>query len=335
MIGPEAFLSQGEGVRSLMEQIQEGRVNHAVLISGEAGTGKWTLAKGLAAALLCRGEGPKPCGKCRACQQMEDLAHPDLIVLEKGKHLKREDEGKRNITIGDIREMILLTAQHGLEGNRRVVLIRHAEDMLDPAQNALLKILEEPPEGTFFLMTTKQPGMILPTVVSRCRPLKIRPWTEAELEAMLVQRGTEAVSARKAAQEAEGSIGQAIALTENQGYWQFREEVIGDWMNCPSRSDILQVSGKWANRKDEGEAAITLLERIFSRMLRRSLRISREETETGLPEKWIRFEERATPGDYVRILEGIALARERISRNVSLSAAMEQLLLLLMEASGK
>ena len=335
MIGPEAFLSQGESVRSLIEQIQEQRINHAVLISGESGTGKWTLAQGLAAALLCRGQGPKPCGKCRACLQMEELAHPDVIVLEKGKHLRREDEGKRNITIGDIREMILQTAQHGMEGDRRVVLIRHAEDMQDPAQNALLKILEEPPEGTCFLMTTKQPGMLLPTVISRCRPLKLRPWTESELEAMLAQRGIDAETARKAAREADGSIGQAIALTENEEYWQFRQEVIQDWINCPTRSDIIQVSGKWANRKDEGEAAISMLERIFSRMMRRSLRVTQEGAETGLPEKWMRFEERATPGDYVRILDGIALTRERLSRNVSLSAAMEQLLLLLMEASGK
>ncbi|MBR2823027.1 MAG: DNA polymerase III subunit delta' [Clostridia bacterium] len=334
MIGPERFLSQGEGVRSLLEQIQENRANHAVLISGEAGTGKWTLARGLAAALLCQGEGTKPCGRCKACLQMEELAHPDVITLEKGKHLTRADEGKakNNITIGDVREMIRQTAQHGMEGSRRVVLVKHAEDMRDDAQNALLKTLEEPPEGTFFFLTARRPETLLPTIISRCRPLRLRPWTETEMEKVLAELGTDAETARKAIRDADGSLGQAIRLAGDEAYWAFREEVMRDWMNCPSRSEILKVSGKWKDRKDEGEAVFALLERIFSRMMRRGLRVSQGEAEDALSEQWRRFAEKATAADYVKVLDRISLARERSLRNVQFQVIVEQLILDLMEA---
>ncbi len=335
MIGPDQFLAQAEGLGALMEQMREGRMNHALLISGEAGTGKWTLARGLAAALLCAGDEPRPCGKCKACLQMEEMAHPDLVVLERGKHLTRDDEGKAKnaITIGDVREMIRLTAQHGMEGDRRVVLIRHGEDMRTEAQNALLKTLEEPPEGTFFLMTARRTDALLPTIISRCRPMKMRLWTEAEIEQILRGRGASDDQAFRAAREAEGSLGEAIRLTEDEGYWTFRAEVIRDFMECPSRSDIIRISNKWKDRKDEGEAVFTLLEKIFSRMMRQSFQVSGK-TDSGaeFSAQWQSFARRAAPGNYARIFDGIALARKRTVSNVSFQAAVEQLILLFMEA---
>ena len=112
MIPIENFFSQGELFRILHRQLQTGRVNHAILITGEAGLGKWTLANTVAAGLLCEasGEQDKPCGVCKSCIEMESLSHPDLIVIQKGKPLG-QSESKSVIPVDDIREMIQIISR--------------------------------------------------------------------------------------------------------------------------------------------------------------------------------------------------------------------------------
>ena len=112
--------------------------------------GKMTLARAIAASLLCEGDQREemPCGKCRACLQMENLSHPDLIVMQKGEPLIPADRKKTVIPVDDIREMIRRTGLRGFESNRHAIIVRHAEDMTEEAQNAMLKTLEEPPGNT-------------------------------------------------------------------------------------------------------------------------------------------------------------------------------------------
>ena len=330
MIGPDSFLPQGEAVASLIAQARNGRMGHAVLISGEAGTGKWTLAVSLAATLLCQGEGKKPCGVCRACRQMEQLEHPDLIVLQKGVPIAPDIRKSMSvIPIGDIREMIRLTSMHALEGERQVVLIRHAEDMNEASENALLKTLEEPPEGVFFLLTAVRTGDLLPTIISRCRPVKLHHWGREQVEAALRQHGIDEDRARNAAGAAEGSIGEAMRLAGDDSYWQFREEVIRDFMQCPSRSDIFRISTRWKDRKEESDAAFSVIENILGQMMRASLGGSGH---GEYPKNWTEFAAHATPEQYSRLFDGLMLARKRTQYAVNFQAVTEQLILLLMEA---
>ena len=305
-------------------------MGHAVLISGEAGTGKWTLAVSLAATLLCQGEGKKPCGVCRACRQMEQLEHPDLIVLQKGVPIAPDIRKSMSvIPIGDIREMIRLTSMHALEGERQVVLIRHAEDMNEASENALLKTLEEPPEGVFFLLTAVRTGDLLPTIISRCRPVKLHHWGREQVEAALRQHGIDEDRARNAAGAAEGSIGEAMRLAGDDSYWQFREEVIRDFMQCPSRSDIFRISTRWKDRKEESDAAFSVIENILGQMMRASLGGSGH---GEYPKNWAEFAAHATPEQYSRLFDGLMLARKRTQYAVNFQAVTEQLILLLMEA---
>ena len=334
MIPLDAFLPQGEAIAALKRQIRENRLTHALLISGEAGVGKWTLARTAAAALLCEGDpaGPRPCGACRACEQMENLSHPDLIVMRKGEPLA-PTETKTVIPVTDVEEMIRRLSLRGFQNDRHCVIIRHAEDMNEAAQNKLLKTQEEPPEGTFFLLTCVHTEQLLPTIVSRCRPLKLHAWPAESVAGVLRDHGFAGEKAAEAVRESGGSFGRALRMMEDEDYWTFRAEAIRDFLGCERRSDIFSIAARWKDRKGETDALFSVLESVFSRMMRTSLGIAGAgEKIPDCPEKWQRFAARAGAEDYVKVLDALSLARKRTMSSVPFQAAAEQLILSLMEA---
>ena len=317
MLFPKDFLSQGETLNSLLRKIHEGRMTHALLISGEEGLGKWSLAQALAAALLCEDDSPlaRPCGKCRACIQMESLSHPDLIVIRKGAPLVPSDV-KTSIPVSDIQEMIRRVGLKGYEGTRRVVLVRHAEDMNDSAQNKMLKTLEEPPEETYFLMTCVNADKLLPTIVSQ-----------------LERKGYEHAKAEDAALESGGSPGRALQIAGDEAYWAFRDEILRDFFGCTERSRISEISSRWKDRKDQADMLFSALNLYISRMMHASLLESGEAMPLEkLPDPWKSWLSRSAPGDYVRLLDAVSLARKRLMANVNFQIVVEQLIFALLEA---
>ena len=131
------------------------------------------LAHTVAAALLC-GEGG-PCGSCISCRKVESGVHPDLIGIDEEGEIKIE-------TARRVRSEALVLPN---DGARKVFLIAHAERMNVPAQNALLKVLEEPPKYCFFLLCAEQPDRILETILSRCTRYQLPPDEEAPDESLL------------------------------------------------------------------------------------------------------------------------------------------------------
>lgn len=148
------------------------RFPQSVLFAG-AGTRTRPLARTVAAALLC-GQG-NPCGACVSCRKVENGVHPDLIEVDEEGEIKIE-------TARRIRSEASVLPN---DGARKVFLIAHAERMNVPAQNALLKVLEEPPKYCFFLLCTEQPDRILETILSRCTRYQLPPDEEAPDESLL------------------------------------------------------------------------------------------------------------------------------------------------------
>ncbi len=148
------------------------RLSHAYLISGPAGSGKAALADTLAAAAVCSGAGKRPCGKCRDCEKALRGVHPDIAAVEK-------PADRREIQVDQVRAVRADAAVLPNEAERKAYIIRDAGKMNPSAQNAILKLLEEPPRHAVLILTAENPSELLPTVRSRCVELILSPAEEA------------------------------------------------------------------------------------------------------------------------------------------------------------
>ena len=206
-MGFEELLGNERLRDNLSSSIARGRISHFYLISGPAGSGKHTLARLLAAAILCRGS-RKPCGECAPCRKVRGGSHPDFICVD--------DPEKKTVPVELIRQARSDIYIQPNESDHKIYLFPRAQDMGIPSQNALLKVLEEPPAYGVFILLTDNPEKLLPTVRSRCTELALQPLPEALLRRTLAQdfpdAGQDAI--RSAMERSGGYLGQARALLE-------------------------------------------------------------------------------------------------------------------------
>ncbi len=143
---------------------QSKKFPHALLLVGQEGLGQETLVNDLSQLLLClKPQGNRACGHCRSCHLLSEQHHPDFRYL---------GENNVNISIDDVREIIVYLSQASHQSGNRVVVIV-ADNLTVACANALLKTLEEPPQHTFFILLAKHQNAVLPTVKSRCFVLPV------------------------------------------------------------------------------------------------------------------------------------------------------------------
>jgi DNA polymerase-3 subunit delta' len=183
-----------------------GRPSHAYLFHGPAGTGKREAARMFAAELLSR-DVPDPDGaRARALHG----SHPDLTwVAPSGAHIMLR---------GDVDHAVVAAASHTpFEATYRVFVLERADTMDDPAANTLLKTLEEPPGYVVLILLTDRPTQVLPTIASRCQPVRFDPLPPEQLAARLQSRGVEPAAARACACLSLGDGERALALALGDG----------------------------------------------------------------------------------------------------------------------
>ncbi len=228
MPGFGGIVGQERALRILGTLVAGKAVPHALLFTGIDGIGKSTTARALAMTVNCEAplqpvaERPWPdaCGRCRSCRRIAAGIHPDVIEIgPQGTFLK----------IGQIRALLTDLALKPYEARFRIVVLTDAHAMTPEAANALLKVLEEPPPQTILVLTAHGTADLLPTVVSRCQPIRFAPLSAERIAALLAERhGQDAEDALVLAALAGGSLSRAIALTREGAVDRWRRR--RDWL---------------------------------------------------------------------------------------------------------
>jgi DNA polymerase-3 subunit delta' len=238
--------------RRLAQAVSEDRLPQVILIVGSAGVGKQRLALWLAQTIFCEDadKGQEPCGACRSCRLVMDVAHPDLhwivpiprpkagdpdkqvaeaeesiaqaVANRRAEPLYRPPDGMAIHGVASARVMLKRAGLTPVEGRRKVFIIGEADRLVpqeanQEAANALLKVLEEPPEDTVFVLTTEDTNRILPTIRSRAAPLRLGRLPDEEIASFLQQDGGGAGAGDTAplVRQAQGSIGQAVLAADD------------------------------------------------------------------------------------------------------------------------
>jgi len=183
------------------------RLASAYLLTGPPGIGKRLVADAFAARILCAAPvAGDACQTCAQCTRVAAGTHPDLRTVER-------DEERRDIRIEQVRELARWLALQPLMAERKVAVIDAAHCLSEPAQNALLKTLEEPPPSAVLVLTATSAGLLLPTVRSRCQAIRMDPLAPEAVVRVLAERGVAPDRAALLAAVAEGSPGRALALS--------------------------------------------------------------------------------------------------------------------------
>jgi DNA polymerase-3 subunit delta' len=217
-------------VEQLRRSAASGRSSHAYLFLGGAGAGKRLIANTFAKALQCEGE-KRPCDSCKSCHAFNHGNHPDVIYFQPLKNGK-------TYTIEDVREQLLETVDlKPFQYEKKIYIIEKADTLNIQSQNALLKTLEEPPAHAVFLLLAERAEAFLPTILSRVVVMKIRLLSAETIADYLMQAGHLAEESHILSAYAQGRIGQALELVEDEGFREMRQDILGKLEVLPSMSE--------------------------------------------------------------------------------------------------
>ena len=315
----------------LQNAIRMGKVSHAYIIQGEAGSGKKLLADIFATALQCEEEGIEPCGHCQSCKQAVSGNHPDI---------RRVTHEKATIGVDDIRlQLINDILVKPYSRPYKVYIIDEAEKMTEQAQNAMLKTIEEPPEYAVILLLTVNAKLLLPTILSRCILLNVRPVARPAITKLLTEHhGIAGYMAEIAADFADGIPGRAIAYAQSGEFVSQKEDVLKVLRRLDSMpaEELYKKVKEWAGRKQEIPDLLSLMNLWF-----RDVLVMKSTKGAGRPifrEEEKELERQAGQFSYAeleRCINEIEITRQRLSANVNLEVSLEMLLYTIKNPTGQ
>ncbi|MFH0786360.1 MAG: DNA polymerase III subunit delta' [Pseudomonadota bacterium] len=236
---------QDRAIENLKQSLKRDKLHHAYLFSGPEGVGKKMAAVELIKALNCDQPGPEGgCDQCPSCRKIDKQIHPDFI------HLKPEGA---NIRIEQIRNLGQQLSYGPALGRSRLCLLDMASDLNEPAANAFLKTLEEPPPGTLFVLLVRDPGELLPTLVSRCVSIAFRPLSLALIaEKLMEEKGLSREEAQALSLVSGGSIGRAFVLLKIN-FWKKQEAWITqlEGLSRAGMAQLLSWAKSWLGSREE------------------------------------------------------------------------------------
>lgn len=327
MLAFQEILGHDTIKQHFQKAIEQHKVSHAYILSGEAGMGRKSLAHAFALTLLCEKGGSQPCMNCHACKQVLSGNHPDLI------HVTHEKPS--SIGVDDIREQINDTIMiRPYSSYYKVYIVDEAEKMTVQAQNALLKTIEEPPSyGVIILLTTNE-ELFLPTILSRCVQLKLKPLKDSVIQKYLTETlGVSENEAQLYTAFARGNLGKAIKLSNSEEFKDMYDKLLQMLRNIKSL-DISQLLNYSRELKEEMDIYECL---DFMQVWYRDALMFKVTNDPNLlifKDEYSVISEMSRQTGYdgfENILQAIEKARIRLEANVNMELAMELMFLVMKE----
>lgn len=328
MLGFNDILGHEQIKEHFRNAVQTGKISHAYILSGEAGMGCKSLANAFALELLCEKGLPDPCMACHACKQVLSGNHPDLIYVT--------HEKPASIGVDDIREQINDTIMvRPYSSYYKVYIVDEAEKMTVQAQNALLKTIEEPPSYAVILLLTTNQDAFLPTILSRCVQLKLKPLRDEVVREYLVQSlGVEESQAEIYAAFARGNLGKAIHLAESEEFRVMYDALILMLKHLKDAdiSELLEYIRKLKEENLDIRGCLDFMQMWYRDVL--MYKITKDINLLIFKDEFSTIKAMSTVSGYdglERILQAIEKARVRLDANVNMELVMELMFLTMKE----
>lgn len=322
-----AIYGQQAAVASLRGVIQSGRIGHAYLFSGPRGVGRRFTASVFAAALSCVAEdaGARPCGVCEACDAFTRGIHPDMYRMQ-------PVDGR--ILIDQVRALQQRVSLKTIRGRHKVFIIESIEAATEQAQNALLKVLEEPAGNAVFILVAEEGSPPLPTIVSRCSTVRFGPLSRHDATRVLQERFQYGDAAPLAAALGDASVDLARKMTPDELLERRRKALaLLDCLLGQLPAVAAVQTELWYKERDELSQLLDMMQLY----LRDVLLCQQVPSAVQEPQLWLvnydRVDELAAralslpSADVIKALDAFIAYRRRIAQNVGIRSALNVLFL--------
>lgn len=317
-------------ISQIRDMIKIQQFPNAVIFSGAAGIGKRLIAEAAALSLLC-GKDDAPCGNCESCRAFTSESHPDYYYLE-------PDRSKANpmIKIDQIRDLQKEVLLMPVLSNLRMVIINDTEFMNAAAQNCLLKTIEEPQGLSKFILITANRSRLLMTLRSRCMIINFEPLSEEDIKLGLEKKNID--NAEKIAVIANGSLGQAVTLAENDGL-QIREDSL-KFLESLSKLTVEDIFNKGQELSTLSKDNFREWTLNFQKFLRDSLIVNTELNKNyyynrDLKNRILKLRGKFTDSSIFDMLHEVAEIQRRLNSNANLELLIESFFIRLKRINTK
>lgn len=316
-----------EVIGHLQKGIQENKVSHAYILAGEQGSGKRLLADIFARTLQCQKGSIEPCGTCPSCIQAAGGNQPDIIYVTHEKASLGVDD-IRNQVNGDV-------AIKPYSSPYKIYIIPDGEKMTEQAQNALLKTIEEPPEYAVFLLLTENINMFLPTILSRCVTLQLKPVEPKLIKKFLMEKKQiPDYLAELSAGFSQGNVGKAIRYASSEEFIERKQDTIHVLTHVDEMKnyEIMQFIKKMAEQKKDITDYLDLMLLWYRDVL--LFKVTQNPNGLLFADEISNIRKQAQDREYEKIeaiIQAIEKAKVRLKANVNFETAMELMIYVMKE----
>lgn len=293
--------------------LSSGSLNHAYIIEGDTGSGKKTLARYFATLAVC--ENGNACGKCASCREAVADANPDIMWIF--------PDSKTNLSVDKVREMIEMVSYRSVHGGRRVFIIDNAHLMTVQAQNALLKVIEEPPKNVMFFLLCKQRSKMIATITSRTQSLKLMPLSNEDLLKIAPECNDFQLT------YANGNPGKLLKICGDNGFDNLRNVIVQ--LICKMFADgdeyMYELADFFEQNKELKDDLFTIMVYLLRDVMYKKIGLDRFIVNSDKPDIINKISENLTAASCIGAIEAVLEAERSVGKYVNYNLAIQNMLI--------